>query len=222
MGTVVLLALAAGAVWLLVNRKPRTGAGASAAARARQLRTPVVRLADLVGIRTSASRTAARYEAGAAGERATAALLAPLCQDGWTLLHDRALPQGRANVDHLAISPRGAVVLVDTKRWSARYRVRVAAGRLLHGTWDVTHRLSGTRHETAAVAAALGVPVVPLVVMHGAPVADGEQQHDGIRIVPADRALAVLRQLGRRAPAGRRPSALAARAERRLPPYTGR
>ncbi|NGO68543.1 nuclease-related domain-containing protein [Streptomyces boncukensis] len=218
----VLLVLAATAVWLYRHHypypRPRTGAGASAAARGRQLRTPLVRLAELAGIRTRAGRLAQRYAAGAAGELATAAQLAPLRREGWTLLHDRALPRGRANVDHLAVSPRGTAVLVDTKHWSARWRVRVVGGRLLHGTRDVTARLDGTRHEAAAVTAALGAPVVPLVVMHGAPVDGGELQLGGIRIVPADRAAAVIRALDH-TPAHRTSDDLAARAERLLPPY---
>lgn len=222
MTTLALLALAAGAVWLYRHRRPRTGAGASAAARARQLRTPAVRLAELVGVRTRSGDLAARYEAGSQGERATAALLAPLRWQGWTVLHDRRLPRGNANVDHLVIAPGGVVVLPDSKRWSARYRVRVDEGRLLHGTRDVTTRLDGLQHEAETVAEVLGVPVVPLVVMHGAPVEAGEQHLEGIRIVPADRALPVIRALGRTSIPHPASADVAARARRLLPPYTRR
>ncbi|MGW1840672.1 nuclease-related domain-containing protein [Streptomyces sp. NPDC002067] len=217
---ITLIIMAAITIWLF-RRPPRPapGAGASADARARALRTPLVRLADAVGISTHAGRLAARSAAGAEGERRTARRIAPLAREGWVLLHDRALPRGRANVDHLAIAPGGAVILPDTKRWSARYRVRVVNGRLLHGDHDVTNRLRGLRHEARAVQQALGVPVTPLVLMDGAPVEGGELVLDGIRIVPADRACAVLRSLGR-IPGQRRADDLATTVERLLPPYT--
>lgn len=221
--TFLLLAAAAIAAYYYLRRlrTPRGGAGASATARARQLRTPTVRVATALGISTQRGTEAARYEAGAEGERRTAHRINPLRTEGWTILHDRALPRGRANVDHLAISPAGVVVLPDTKRWSSRYRLRVVNGRLLHGTHDVTNRLRGLHHETATVAKTLGTPVIPLVVMDGAPIDGGELLIDGIRIVPADRACAVLRALGK-GPAHPGPADVAARAARLLPPYQER
>jgi hypothetical protein len=215
-----IIVIAAIAAWLLYrHQRPQTGAGASAEARARQLRSPLIRLADAVGIQTRRGRQAARYRAGAEGERRTAARLAPLRNEGWTILHDRALPAGRANVDHLAISPLGTVILPDTKRWSARYRLRVVDGRLLHGNLDVTDRLRGLRHETAVVSNALGVPVTPLVIMDGAPIDGGELTLGGIRIVPADRACAVLRILGRIS-GQRHAGEISNAAERLFPPHT--
>ncbi|MGW0593978.1 nuclease-related domain-containing protein [Streptosporangium sp. NPDC002607] len=41
------------------------------------------------------------WRKGAAGERRTARMLRPLTRNGYTVMHDRALPSGRANVDHL-------------------------------------------------------------------------------------------------------------------------
>lgn len=72
MSLVAVLVLAAAVVWVYRRSQHRSGAGASAAARARQLRTPAVRLATLLGIRTRAERLARRYDAGAEGERRTA------------------------------------------------------------------------------------------------------------------------------------------------------
>ncbi|MFE7323510.1 nuclease-related domain-containing protein [Streptomyces sp. NPDC057565] len=136
----------------------RPGAGSSAAAQARRLRSPLVRLADLVGIQTARGRQAKQWDAGAAGEKATAERLKSLAWRGWTVLHDRALLTGRANVDHLVVSRTGVVFVVDSKRWSARYRLRGVAGRLLHGQVDVTERLRGIRHEVRSLADALGCP----------------------------------------------------------------
>lgn len=193
------------------------GAGASAAARARQLRTPAIRIAEALGIRTQAGALAARSEIGAEGERRTAVRLAPLAVHGWKVLHDRALPRGRANVDHLAISPRGVVLVVDTKKWSARWPVAVRAGRLLHGTRDVTDRLNGLQHEAATVADVLGVPVIPVVVMDGPALRGEPLEIDGIHIIPADHARPRLRALAAAHRGyGRR---IATQADRLLPPY---
>jgi hypothetical protein len=211
----VLIAVAAGAWYVQSRRRP--GAGASAAARARHLRTPLVRLAELAGISTARSRQAAQWAQGAKGERATATLLDVLTDQGWTVLNDRALPSGNANVDHIAISPSGLVFVVDSKKWDRRFRVRVVGGRLLHGTRDVTSRLDGLRHEARTVARVLGTPVLTVVAMHGAPVEGGELLLDGIRILPASRVPAVLRALARRrAAAGPHPGP---RAATLLPPH---
>ncbi|MFC8886587.1 nuclease-related domain-containing protein [Streptomyces cinereoruber] len=196
MTLVVVLVVAAAVAWYLQDRQ-RPGAGSSSAAEARRLRSPLVRLAELLGVETARGRRADQWAAGAAGERATAARLAPLARSGWTVLHDRALPTGRANLDHLLISPSGVVIVLDSKRWSARYPLSVTGGRLMHGSQDVTARLNGLRHEAATVARALDCPVIPLVSMDG-PAMPRELLLDGIRIVPADQVVPVLRSLGRR------------------------
>ncbi|MDX3239389.1 nuclease-related domain-containing protein [Streptomyces sp. ME03-5709C] len=149
----VLLALAAtAAAWWQHRARRRPGAGVSADARARQLRTPAVRLATLLGISTAAEALAARSAKGAEGERRTARLLAALAREGWTVRHDLALPRGRANVDHLLISPAGTPIVVDSKQWNDRFSVHTHHGRLLHDTRDVTSRLRGVVHEATAVA----------------------------------------------------------------------
>ncbi len=224
MSLLLLLALVGAAAYAWRRYNDRPGPGASAAARARQLRTPLVRLADLLGIDTQAGRLARRYDAGAEGERRAAARLEDLIRDGWAILYDRALPRGRANVDALAISPTGAVFLLDPKKWSGRFPLSVRAGRLWHGKVDVTDRLDGVLHERDTVARLLDVKVTTIVSMegpqlvgpHGRPATQLEFR--GVRIVPADRLPHVLRASGR-IPGQRRASALVATAERVLPHY---
>ncbi|MEU1496080.1 nuclease-related domain-containing protein [Streptomyces sp. NPDC005732] len=232
--TVTALVIAAAAVlyytrgsrWLrtitdrIRGRSRSRGAGASAAARARQLRTPAVRVAEHLGIPTQRGREAARWAAGAEGERRTAARLTALERAGWTVLHDRALPRGRANVDHLLISPTGRVYLPDTKRWSARWPLTARSGRLFHGERDVTRRLDGLHHEAAAVSAALRAHVTPLAAMDGPPIPAGQLMVDGLLLVPADQLVAQLLRLDRTSHCPRlRPAPLAATAARLLPPY---
>ncbi|MFJ7592499.1 nuclease-related domain-containing protein [Streptomyces sp. NPDC097617] len=200
MTLIVILAVAA-AVALYFQDRQRPGAGSSAAAEARRLRSPLVRLAALVGIQTAHGRRANQWDAGAVGERATAARLKPLVREGWTVLHDRALPTGDANVDHLLVSPSGVVIVLDSKKWSARWPLRVESGRLMHGDRDVSARLNGIRHEARAVSRALKSPVIALVSMEGpaeSPDPRREWMFDSLRIVPADRIVPVLRAIGRR------------------------
>lgn len=193
----LVLIVAAAAFWYRQSRA-RPGAGASGVARARKLRTPLVRLAELVGISTAAGRLASRSEQGARGEKITAGHLDPLRAVGWTVLHDRGLPSGNANVDHLLVSRSGVVFVVDSKLWHAGYRVRVVNGRLLHGNRDVTDRLDGLRHEADTVARVLKRPVIRVVSMVGAPVEGWELLFQGVRIVPVGSVSALVRQLGRR------------------------
>jgi hypothetical protein len=67
------------------------------------------------GLRFKPSPEAVAWRQGAAGERRTARLLDPLERHGWAVLHDLALPDSRANVDHLAIGP-GGVFVIDSKQ----------------------------------------------------------------------------------------------------------
>lgn len=200
MTLLLVLAVVAAVAWYLpAPRQP--GAGSSAVAEARRLRTPLVRLADLLGIETARGHQANQWGAGAVGEQRTAARLKPLVREGWTVLHDRALPTGRANVDHLLVSPSGVVIVLDSKKWSGRFPLCVIGGRLMHGDRDVSRRLDGLKHEARTVARTLQCPVISLVSMEGPAVSpdhEGEWLFDSIRIVPADRLVPVLRSIARR------------------------
>jgi hypothetical protein len=64
-----------------------------------------------------AARMAGNWQRGAEGESAVAAVLDPLAQQGWRILHDLVDPEG-GNIDHLAIGPPG-IAVVDAKNWAA-------------------------------------------------------------------------------------------------------
>ncbi|MFJ2205991.1 nuclease-related domain-containing protein [Streptomyces microflavus] len=220
--TLVLVAGAAAAWYFQQQRRP--GAGASAAAEARRLRTPLIRLADLLGIQTAAGQRARRFATGAIGEKATARLLRTLSRQGWVILHDLQLPTGKANVDHLAIAPSGRVFLIDSKLWTSEHDVHLRGTRLFHGTLDVDDRLDGLRHETRTVARLLGCPVHAVAAMHQAPVRRDGLSVGNIRIVPAAALCARLRASSRHADHFSTQAEIAARAVRLLRPYgsTGR
>ncbi|MEW2066675.1 NERD domain-containing protein [Streptomyces sp. NPDC007346] len=233
MSLLLALALTASAVyaWRRYNtrRGPSASAGASAAARTRQLRTPLVRLATALGIDTRAEREARNWEEGARGERRAAARLQPLTDAGWWIRYDLALPpgEGSANVDGLAISPAGKPFVLDPKVMHPRFPVTVHAGRVWHGNLDVTRRITSAGKEAAAVSRALGVPVVAIVAIEGARLLGPHKRPatelalGPVRIVPAHRLPAVL-QAQAHVPGQRHAEALVATAERVLPPYLGR
>lgn len=71
------------------------------------------------------------FERGRLGEQATARWLERrLADEPAVLLHDRRMPEGRGNIDHLAVAPRG-VYVIDTK--AIRGKVRVKPATAGHG-----------------------------------------------------------------------------------------
>jgi hypothetical protein len=96
------------------------------------------------------------WRTGAVGEEEVAEHLAANCPDVLAL-HDRRMPGGRANIDHIAIAPPG-VLVIDTKRLKGKIEVRkplfgkqklVVAGR------DRTKLVDGLRRQVDAVRAGL-------------------------------------------------------------------
>ncbi|MEV3895353.1 nuclease-related domain-containing protein [Streptomyces anulatus] len=215
--SLVLVAVAAAAWYVQQQRRP--GAGASAAAEARRLRTPLIRLADLLGIQTAAGQRARRFATGAIGEKATARLLRTLAREGWVILHDLQLPTGQINLDHLAIAPSGRVFLIDTKLWTGDHDVHLRGSRLFHGSLDVDDRLDGLRRGARTAANLLRCPVHPVAAMHQAPVRRDGLSVGNIRIVPADALCARLRAMSRHADHFSSQAEIAARATRLLLPY---
>ncbi|MFI9332946.1 nuclease-related domain-containing protein [Kitasatospora sp. NPDC052868] len=159
---------------------------------------------------------------GAEGERRTAQMLIPLQRDGWSALHDRAVPGSKANVDHLLIGPAGAV-MVDSKFWtSSKSRLRLDGGRLFYGRYDQTRTLQTAAWEAQQAARVLGVPVRAIVAVHGATVPGGVLMLEGVTVVPAKRVPHIVRNF---APMPGfdpyRVQQLVALAERGLPPHGG-
>ncbi|MFF7795588.1 NERD domain-containing protein [Streptomyces sp. NPDC007991] len=158
-------------------------AGDSAAREAARLRHAARgglwrRVLAWLGLDAGARRreaVAARWDLGAAAEAQTANMLIAVQAAGWHVLHDRALPRSRANLDHVLVSPCGtAVVVLDTKRWHAQRATVLLRGRVHCGTDDRHGQIEAVARYAARVSQALGVPGVvvwPLLVVHGSPVA---------------------------------------------------
>lgn len=148
--------------------------------RARARRGLWRRLTAAVGLNPAATRAdaqAALWDRGAAGEQATAALLAQLLALGWTIRHDVRLPGRRFNLDHVLISPCGtAIVVLDTKVWHRGRLTVLVRGRVHCGAEDRHAQVEKVAGYAAVVRDALGLPGVavwPLLVVHGSPVAGG-------------------------------------------------
>jgi Nuclease-related domain len=151
--------------------------------------------AGLVGcqLRFGVSQDARNWQRGARGERRTAHQLNRLTRHGWVVFHDLAVPNSRANVDHLTIGPAG-VFLVDSKNWRGRLAF-APDGTLWHGSYPLTATLATIGFEASAIAGALAVPgltVEPLLVVHGSTVPWGEQYLGGVAVLPAGRLVATL------------------------------
>jgi hypothetical protein len=145
-------------------------------------------MATAWGLRFKPSPDAVAWRQGAAGERRTARLLAPLERHGWAILHDLAVPGSTANLDHLVIGP-GGVFVIDSKQYRGRLQLDFS-GRLWHGRHPLAPRLGAVSWEADQAAQALpdpGVAVVPIVVVHGAQVPWGKVVTDGVPVVAARR-----------------------------------
>jgi Nuclease-related domain len=140
------------------------------------------------GLRFRPSADAIAWQRGAAGERRTARLLAPLERHGWAVLHDLALPGSQANLDHLVIGP-GGVFVIDSKQYRGRLQLD-PTGRLWHGRYPLGPALRAVSFEADQAAQVLpdpGVVVRPIITIHGAQVPWGKVLMDGIPVVPAKR-----------------------------------
>jgi hypothetical protein len=151
-------------------------------------------MATAWGLRFKPSPDAVAWRQGAAGERRTARLLAPLERHGWAILHDLALPGSRANLDHLVIGP-GGVFVIDSKQYRGRLQLD-AVGKLWHGRHPLAPTLGAVSWEADQAAQVLpdpGVAVVPIVAVHGAQVPWGKVVTDGVPVVAAQRLPSMLR-----------------------------
>jgi hypothetical protein len=110
-----------------------------------------------------------RWAHGAGGEELVAEALAKRCGPHVRVLHDRAMPRSRANIDHLAVAPTG-VWVVDTKRYAGKIRVvkpLLGTARLEIAGRDRTKLVDGLAKQVEAVAQ-LVAELAPGTPVHGA------------------------------------------------------
>jgi len=142
-------------------------------------------VAALVGwrLRFRPSTQARAWQRGAAGERHTARLLGRLGREGYVVFHDLAMPDSPANLDHLVVGPSG-VFVIDSKQWTGHVH-QGADGVVWHDHYRLDRTLATTRWQAETLGRLLGVPVAPLVCVHGAHIQGGGLHAQGVAVVPA-------------------------------------
>lgn len=99
------------------------------------------------------------FRRGEVGEKAVAAALERGTANGPTvILHDRRMPKGRGNIDHLAVAPTG-VLVIDAKAIKGKVRVvnsLFGAAKLVIEGRDRTNLIDGLDRQVSAVRDALG------------------------------------------------------------------
>lgn len=150
--------------------EPDTGvAGASARreherrknAREQRIRTKHPKLGGLILAMTDDPQSTEAWQRGAIGEELLAEWLKEL-PDTLRMLHDRRIPGGRANIDHMVVAPFG-VWVIDAKRYKGlRPSLHVEGGilrprveTLLVGGRDKTKLVNGVQTQITFVTAAL-------------------------------------------------------------------
>jgi hypothetical protein len=111
------------------------------------------------------------WDLGAAGEEETARILSALERRGWTILHDRRIPGSRANLDHIAIGPRGQVVVVDSKNRrpspGAVLRLSPDSEGLRYGDHNWSKIVTAVQGEVRKARGEMLVEPSAVVVIHG-------------------------------------------------------
>jgi hypothetical protein len=136
------------------------------------------------------------WRRGAAGERRTARLLAPLERHGWAVLHDLAIPGSSANIDHLVIGP-GGVVVIDSKRYWGRLRLD-RDGMVWQGRHLLVSALRKVLWQADQADDVLGIAdlrVGAIIAVHGTSMPLGRVDTDGVTVVSARRVPDVLQAL---------------------------
>lgn len=153
------------------------------------------RVAEAMLVDDAPRRSMKAWATGARGEEIVAARLDAMRDRGVIALHDRRIPRGRANIDHIAVTP-GGVWVVDAKAYAGKRPALVTEGRFL-GFGGRRRLVVGGRRKDALVDGVLGqVEQVRAVVDEGVPVrgmlcfvdgdwplAGGHFSVDGVRVV---------------------------------------
>jgi Nuclease-related domain len=134
-------------------------------------------------LRFRASAEAGVWRQGTRGERRTARRLRRLVRRGYVAFHDLGMPGSRANIDHLLIGPTG-VFVIHSKQYTGRIQ-QTPDGHVWHNHYPLDEQLRTVRAEAGSVETILGVPVVPVLCVHGASVQWGGLNAQGVAIVPA-------------------------------------
>ncbi|TLQ39410.1 nuclease-related domain-containing protein [Streptomyces marianii] len=163
-----------------------------------QAGTAVALVTVVLALRRIYRTKGSTWATGAAGERRTRWILAPLVWFGlgrWAVLHDRQIPRSRANLDHLVLGKCGPVY-VDTKTWKAKNaKVHMRGGTLWYGRHPQQKTLETVQWEASRAAEVLGHRVQAVVAVHHAAVPPGGLVSHGVTIIQSTELRRFLRAL---------------------------
>ncbi len=127
-------------------------------------------LAPVVALVTGTRPSTARWRVGGDAEEQVGQLLSAAVGEAGVVLHDRAVPRGRANIDHIAVVPSG-VWVIDTKCYRGQVRRARGPGRiagrntLAVNGHDRSHLLDAVLRQRALVGSAAGQEVAVHAVL---------------------------------------------------------
>jgi hypothetical protein len=137
------------------------------AAREQRIRDKHPRIGGLIHALSDDPQSTRAWDTGAIGEERLGHRLNELASETLRVLHDRRVPGGRTNIDHVAVTPAG-VYVIDAKKYRGRPRLRIEGGllrprveKLIVGNRDRTKVVDGVLHQVEIVRGVVGeaVPV---------------------------------------------------------------
>jgi Nuclease-related domain len=150
-------------------------------------------------LRCRPSASASLWRRQAALQRRTATVLQPLDAEGYLVLHDITLPGWPASLEHLVVGATGVWVIESWRRRLPTLRKGTSPWRADGGA---AGRLRGLRWKAVAISETLadGVPVRPLLCVHGGRWPGGRRSVEGVTLVTPRHLADVLRDGTRLAP----------------------
>jgi hypothetical protein len=118
------------------------------AKRVQQIREKHPRTARLRLAMSDDPQSTKAWDAGALGEERLGEALNELSPDTIRVLHDRRIPDTRANIDHLAITP-SRIYVIDAKRYRGKRPTRNVEGGILRPR--IEKLIVGSRDQTKLV-----------------------------------------------------------------------
>lgn len=135
------------------------------AKREEGIRSKHPKLGGLILAVTEDPQSTRAWDTGAVGEEKLGKGLDAQAGDTVRLLHDRRIPRTRANIDHIAVTAHG-VVVIDAKRYKGRPSLRVEGGilrprveKLVIGSRDCSKLVDGVLKQVALVRDIVGEDV---------------------------------------------------------------
>ena len=141
-------------------------------------------------------REALSWDKGATGERRSAEALDPLGNRGFVILYNRLMPDGRGDIDSIAIGPTG-VWVVETKNLSGA--VEIVQDKLFVKDRDRQAMVEQVYREAFAVQQIVGdllaptiTMAIPVLCIHGSRIPRFDRSVGGVRIASGGNLAALL------------------------------